>query len=259
MPRVELIFDPDCPHVEATREQLRRAFRELDQAPDWQEWNRKATGSPGYTRFYGSPTILVDGQDVAGDIPSDAADCCRIYRTGEDSLRGEPPLDAILAALRDRGRHHGTKGLRSWLAVLPAVGVALLPKVTCPACWPVYAGLLSAIGLGFLTQTAYLLPLTVAFLIVAVAALGFRARRRRGWGPFVMGATAALIVVTGKFLFESDPAMSGGVALLIGASAWNTWPRHTRPAHCSACPVPEEQSPVPRVSLTTQGGIHHDC
>lgn len=27
-------------------------------------------------------------------------------------------------------------GWRGHLAVLPGIGVALLPKLTCPACWP---------------------------------------------------------------------------------------------------------------------------
>lgn len=29
------------------------------------------------------------------------------------------------------------------LAALPGIGVSLLPKLMCPACWPAYAGLWS--------------------------------------------------------------------------------------------------------------------
>jgi len=71
---------------------------------------------------------------------------------------------------------------RTWkqsLLALPGVGVSILPKLACPACWPAYAGLLSSVGLGFLISTAYLLPLTVAFLILALAALAVRANERR--------------------------------------------------------------------------------
>ena len=74
-------------------------------------------------------------------------------------------------------------GWRSWLATVPAVGVALLPRLTCPCTLPAYAGLLSSMGLGFLLKTAILLPLMVVSLVVAVAALGFRAGRRRGSAP----------------------------------------------------------------------------
>jgi hypothetical protein len=35
MPKVELIYDDDCPNVEAARQQLRRAFQELGQSPAW--------------------------------------------------------------------------------------------------------------------------------------------------------------------------------------------------------------------------------
>ncbi len=55
------------------------------------------------------------------------------------------------------------------LYAAPGIGLSLLPKIACPACWPAYAGLLSSIGLGFLIPNrAYLLPLTAIFLAVAV-------------------------------------------------------------------------------------------
>jgi mercuric ion transport protein len=44
------------------------------------------------------------------------------------------------------------------LLALPGVGVSLLPKLTCPACWPAYAGLLSSVGLGFSYQRPIYCP-----------------------------------------------------------------------------------------------------
>ena len=73
------------------------------------------------------------------------------------------------------------------LAVLPGIAVSLLPKLMCPMCGPAYAGLVSALGLGFLISTKYLLPLTVAFLAIAATVLGFRASRRHGYGPLWLG------------------------------------------------------------------------
>ena len=69
--------------------------------------------------------------------------------------------------------------------VLPGIGVSLMPKLICPLCWPAYAGVLSTVGLGFLVNARNLLIVTGAFLIIAVSALAFRARRRRGYGPAV--------------------------------------------------------------------------
>ena len=84
-----------------------------------------------------------------------------------------------------------TRILKQGLLALPGVGVSLLPKLMCPACWPTYAAVLSSVGMGFLISTAYLLPLTVLFLAIAVSSLGFRASSRHGLGPFAVGAAAA--------------------------------------------------------------------
>jgi mercuric ion transport protein len=79
-------------------------------------------------------------------------------------------------------------------------------------------------------QTAYLLPLTVLALAMAVAALGFRASRRRGYGPFVVGLAAAVGLVVGKFVVDSNAAVYVSVAALVGASLWNSWPKKSVPA-----------------------------
>ncbi len=110
----------------------------------------------------------------------------------------------------------------------------MLPKLACPACWPAYAGLLSSVGLGFLISTAYLLPLTAAFLFLAVAALVFRANKRRGYGPFVLGLVAGSAVLLGKFAWESKLTMYSALGLLVVASLWNAWPlRDSEAATCS--------------------------
>jgi len=61
------------------------------------------------------------------------------------------------------GERVSTRWKQGMLA-LPSIGVSILPKLACPACWPAYAGLLTSIGLGFLISVVYLLPLTAAFL-----------------------------------------------------------------------------------------------
>ena len=83
-------------------------------------------------------------------------------------------------------------------------------------------------GLAFLMETAYLLPLTGFFLLVSVGALGIRARQRRGYGPFVVGIAAAVLLLVGKFVFDSNVAVYGGIAVLIVASGWNAWPTKQR-------------------------------
>lgn len=246
VPMVEFVYEKSCPNVQAARTRLIEAFREAGVPPAWTEWETGDPATPERLRTVGSPTVLVNGADVAG-MDADAA-CCRLYAAhGED--RGVPPLDAIVAALHaerepgkaaGRGVGGGPKAVRLNAAVLPSVGAALLPKLTCAACWPAYAGVLSSLGIGFVDYTPYLLPLTAAFLAVSVAALAYRARSRRGYGPFLLGAAGAVGVLVGKFALDSDPAMYAGLGILVAASLWNSWRLPTTgAAGCPAC-VPEK-------------------
>ena len=124
--------------------------------------------------------------------------------------------------------------LREGSLTVPGIGVALLPKLACPLCWPLYSGIVSSIGLGFLTSTRYLLTLTIAFLLIALGGLAYRAKQRRGYRPFVMGIFGAAAVLAGKFDLESTPLMLAGIVVLVAASVWN----------CTAPPF-RCQSPAP--------------
>lgn len=97
MATVELLYFPHCPNVPAAREQLRRAFAAVDAPPTWIEVDVTSDEVPVHARGYGSPSILVDGKDVMGAAPG-AGSSCRTY-TGSD-VRGAPPLEAVVAALR---------------------------------------------------------------------------------------------------------------------------------------------------------------
>ena len=87
------------------------------------------------------------------------------------------------------------------------------------------AGLLSSIGLGFLLNIEYLLPITALFLMLAVGALLHGAKKRRGYRPFWLGLTGAMTIIVAKFLFHNEVAMYAGLAALAIASFWHAWPR----------------------------------
>lgn len=237
MPRVELIYSPGCPNVAAARAQLVKALVEARLALRWTELRTDAPDLPEHARGFGSPTILVGGRDVAGGLPGGAADSCRLYVDDAGGGVPVPSLRSVVAALGLAPA--ASRPMPRWrrnLALLPGVGFALLPKLACPACWPAYAGLLGTLGLGFLIGTAWLLPLTAVFLAVAVGALAYRAGERRGWRPFALGIAAAGLVLAGKFALDSEAAMAGGLALLVAASLWNTWPvPGPAVAACAAC------------------------
>lgn len=244
--QVELIWQRDCPNVTAARQNLMRAFSQAGVPARWREWCVDEAGCPEHARAFGSPSILVDGVDVTG-LSAGNGQSCRLYQAADGALLGAPSAGVIAAALRSPAQlAPPPSGDRlSWkrvAAAAPAFGVALLPKIACPACWPAYAGVLSSLGVSFLIDARYLFALTAAFLAVALFFLGFRATRRRGHGPLALGLIASALLLIGKFYFESDPAMFSGVGLLMIASFWNSWPRKlAASSECSAC---EPTAPV---------------
>jgi hypothetical protein len=223
--RVELVYDADCPNVAETRANLLQAFAAVRLEAKWTEWERSSPSSPAYAANFGSPTILVDGLDVAGDNPREHISCCRLYASVEGRYSGVPSVELLKTSFAPgilAGAPNHWK--RSSLAV-PGIVLSVLPFGGCPLCWPVYAGILSALGLTFLLSSAYLLPLTALFLLVSVFALAFRARARRGYGPFALGLVATTLILWGKFSLESNVLAYAGVGLLISSSLWNSWPR----------------------------------
>lgn len=231
--KVELIFESGCPNIVDTRENLLRAFSEAQLSPKWTEWDTASKESPAHVQGFGSPTVLVDGNDVSGHFRTGTS-CCRLYATTDGRRTGAPPIKAIRAALLASAGSPPRASWRGSLAILPGVGVALLPKLGCPMCWPAYASILSTLGLSFLLSESHLLSVTMLFLVISVGSLAYRTQERFGYGPALVGAVAATIVLIGKFSFESKAATYSGLALLAVGSLWNGWPQ--RLARQSTCP-----------------------
>ena len=97
---VELIYDGGCPNVGAAREQLLRAFAASGLVPRWREWERAAADAPPHVRQVGSPTILVNGRDVAAGGAQDGAGACRVYFDAAGRFLAAPSMDQIVAALK---------------------------------------------------------------------------------------------------------------------------------------------------------------
>jgi len=96
-------------------------------------------------------------------------------------------------------------------------------------------------GLGFLLQIKWLLPLTMITLMFVLVSLAFRARARRGYGPFMLGLLGSGALLGGYFVFPSGAAISvwgidGGAAFLVMASIWNGWPRKRKDIETDECP-----------------------
>jgi hypothetical protein len=102
--QIELVFDPGCPHLGDAREVLAAACREVGAPAVWTEWNSEDPECPEYARNLGSPTVLVNGEDVAPGprpwVPREAGDDPRrrMYRDG-DSIVPVPPKGRIARAI----------------------------------------------------------------------------------------------------------------------------------------------------------------
>jgi hypothetical protein len=102
--KVDLVYDPGCPNVDGARDVLTRALQAAGAPAVWSEWSTEEADCPDRCRGYGSPTILVNGKDVAPGPhewkPRDegGAPRCRVYETAE-GLRGWPPLGDVQAAV----------------------------------------------------------------------------------------------------------------------------------------------------------------
>ena len=102
---VELVYEKACPNVEVARTQLSRAFARAGIKPDWKEWEVNAPDAPAYVQDYGSPTILVNGQDVSDEVMINNKNCCRVY-SHEGSNRYAPTVADIVQALQSAQKVH---------------------------------------------------------------------------------------------------------------------------------------------------------
>jgi mercuric ion transport protein len=104
---VELVYDRGCPNVDQARERISAALREVGAPPSWSEWDRAGDATPASLRNFGSPTVLVNGQDVSGDQNAGAkadANSCRVYRDDCGRVCGAPSVMMIVSALNGGAR-----------------------------------------------------------------------------------------------------------------------------------------------------------
>ena len=83
---------------------LTRALQEAAIPAVWTEWDTEDPQCPANRKAYGSPTILVNGEDVApgphqwATREEDMGPRCRLYREGTETM-GAPPLGRVQAAI----------------------------------------------------------------------------------------------------------------------------------------------------------------
>jgi predicted Zn-dependent protease len=108
-PNLELLWWEGCPSTERALAELHEAMQDvgLDDA-DVRVREIETDADASAASFRGSPTILIDGVDVAGASEDDQIGLgCRVYRRRDGRISPTPDPDDLREALRraaERGR-----------------------------------------------------------------------------------------------------------------------------------------------------------
>jgi hypothetical protein len=84
--RLVLQYFDGCPNHGAMREHLLQAIRGIEEKVDLTEVRVEDRETAGRVQFRGSPTLLINGEDLVGmPPPDDASLSCRFYPQGVPS------------------------------------------------------------------------------------------------------------------------------------------------------------------------------
>ena len=240
MPLVEFVYEKDCPNIRPTRQLLLQAFSKINRKPHWQEWEVNDSSSPDYVRHYGSPTILVNGIEIDESKDSNNANQCRLYAQSDKTFIGVPPLEKIINAIQkaitEESDAKQISGSSLKITAIPVMLLALLPNVACPFCWPLYTGVLGAIGVNFIDYTSYIFPLLTLFLILTVAGLVIGAKGKKQYKPVYLGIISSIFILIGKSFIETNVLIYSGIIGLMVSVIWQSNIKLSGNRNsCSAC------------------------
>ena len=88
---IDLVYFDGCPNVDQARRNIREAVRASGADLRLREWDLGSIDAPPHLLRFGSPTVLVRGEDVTGPSGCNAALACR--------ADGAPDVEVILRAL----------------------------------------------------------------------------------------------------------------------------------------------------------------
>ena len=91
VPQLELVYFEGCPYAEDARDRVAEALSLLNLPARWTEWDSTREDTPLPYRQLPSPSVLVNGIDVAGGATSAGQSC---------AIGGGPTTSQIVDALR---------------------------------------------------------------------------------------------------------------------------------------------------------------
>jgi hypothetical protein len=211
--KVDLVWSEPGPRLDAARGALLAALRAAGLPPYWDEWRADDPMRPRHVRRWRGPgPCLFVNHRLAWQDGRD-------WDSPEDLARAVAELAAL--SFRPSTREPLARRLR--YSLLPAAGLALLPK--CPLCWAAYVSVATGLGVAPATGHRLLLGVLTMALIAALAAVAVRSRLITDRRPLLAAGLGAAAVLLGRLAVNSMPLVYLGLAVLAGAAVWSAWPR----------------------------------
>lgn len=157
--KIQLLTFPGCPNAGPAKLALRDALAAENVPAEVEEIDITRRAAPPWVRGWGSPTILVNGGDVAGAAPTSGEACCRLYEGGT------PTVAQIRSALA-RAHTPAAAVSKSRLPLFGGIAAALAASACC-----LVPAVLAVAGVSAAGLASSLAPLRPYFLGIAAIAL----------------------------------------------------------------------------------------
>jgi hypothetical protein len=114
--------------------------------------------------------------------------------------------------------------MKAWVDVFSGIGtvvLSLLSCAVCPLCLPLYAGLLSIIGIELGHIHDFFFPIMMAFALITLGLMARQIYLRHGsWLPFQLASVSAIGMVASAF-YGYEYFLYACLALFMGSILWN--------------------------------------
>jgi len=97
---IRFLYSRECPSYEEALQRLRQVIKEEGIDPSVEVFEVETREQAEKLRFLGSPTILIDGQDIDPQPNPQYALTCRAYRLEDGRISPLPSVEMIRGALR---------------------------------------------------------------------------------------------------------------------------------------------------------------
>lgn len=114
--------------------------------------------------------------------------------------------------------------MKKWSDVVSGTGtviLSLLSCAACPACLPLYAGLLSLVGVELVDIHELFFPVMMVFALITLGLMAYRTHAHHGkWQPFKLAIFSAIGMANAAFL-GYEYLLYACLALFMGSVLWN--------------------------------------